>query len=812
MSWRIFTHHALKGALRSVQLLLFVALPAVILWLQFAGLPRFLHEPVIEAARKEGLDLNFSRMRVSIFQGLVLDNVRLSAKNLPENNEVAVDRASLAVNWRELLHGKFAIGALELRGAQLYLPVQSADGVVRSLRLSKARARLALADGVVSVPLARFNLQGIEVTATGQVALLSQDAPRPSENLLPPEIGRAIEILEAVDFGSRPPTLNIEFSAAGGTSGTWQLPVIRFEAPRASLGVILLRDIGMEASFLEGVFTVRRLAARDGRSGSLQASGRWDTASGEAQAELESSLDPAGWMSELLDAKQWKDLKFSNPPVIRATLEAPAAKPRRLQLLGTIESDAFGYRGMTFGGFESGFVWREGGEFYADKISVRTPSGPIKASLMIRPGDVRARIDCRADPLPLLPLLGNKVKETVEKMQLKFRDPPLIRLEATGAKPEPAALRAEGQLEFGRSSIHGSEMDRATADVSFENLALTLSNIQVARPEGTGSGSFTYDFANKQVRLTDIRSTMKPFNVLQWADPKVARETEPYRFKAPPDVTVNGLIDLANPSLTRLEARFNAAQGLEYDLLDRTLSFGEARGTLRFEGRQILVDVPAARLYGGNVRMNAVVTTGQPGARQQMTVDLERVNFETLTRLYFDYQDSKGLLSGRYNFSFVPGKAELMRGQGNLLVEDGNVFAIPVLGPLSFLLDSVIPGAGYQTSRRATCDYTVANGEIRTDNLDVQGQGFVMIGKGSLFFVKDRMDFSVRVNAQGVPGILLYPVSKLFEYVSDGKMTEPKWRPRILPKNETGDRDAKPPEKEEKPKAPSGGARPNGRA
>jgi hypothetical protein len=105
-----------------------------------------------------------------------------------------------------------------------------------------------------------------------------------------------------------------------------------------------------------------------------------------------------------------------------------------------------------------------------------------------------------------------------------------------------------------------------------------------------------------------------------------------------------------------------------------------------------------------------------------------------------------------------------------------------VLGPLSTVLGTIIPGAGYQTARKATCDFKVADGEIRTDNLDVVGQGFSMIGQGSLFFVRDTMDFSVRINAQGVPGVLLYPVSKLFEYVSDGKLSEPQWRPKALPK------------------------------
>jgi hypothetical protein len=179
-----------------------------------------------------------------------------------------------------------------------------------------------------------------------------------------------------------------------------------------------------------------------------------------------------------------------------------------------------------------------------------------------------------------------------------------------------------------------------------------------------------------------------------------------------------------------------------------------------------------------------------------MVVELNSVDFETLTRLYFDYKGSKGVVSGRYKFSFVPASPKLMQGQGNLLVENGDVFAIPVLGPLSAVLGSIVPGTGYQTAREATCDFRVANGEIRTDNLNVTGQGFSMIGQGSLFYLRDAMDFSVRINAQGVPGILLYPVSKLLEYVSDGKLSDPQWRPRALPKGSSKP-PGQPPKKDE---------------
>ena len=780
MSWRILTHHTLKSLLRVAQVFFFVLLPGALLWLYFGGLPKALHAPIIDAAARAGLQLEFEKMRWSPLQGLVLDKVRLRAERLPDKPEVAVDRAAVSLDWQQSLRGQVDLNALDLRGAQLYLPVDSADGVTRTLRLTNARARLMLADSIVSVPLARFNLQGIEVTASGHIALAEKTGDQPGF-LVPPEVSRALEIIESLDFGSSPPELELEFSARAGEAGALQLPVIQLKASQASYGEVRLRDVRLEASYENRILTVRRLTARDGKRGTLDASGSWNMGTGAAQADWNSGLDPAPWLAELRPGGPWAELSLNAPPSVRGTLEIEPGNPRRVQVLGTAATDAFTFRGVEFGGLTGDFAWRDG-DLYISDAAVELGDGKVRADLMLRPGDARLRVDCQADPLPLIALLSERDRGNLAKLKLKVTDRPTIRFEARGPKLDVASLRATGTLQLGRTSIHDSPMDSASADLSFEGLALTLSNIRVDRPEGSGSGAFTYDFGRRQVRLDGVRSTMNPFNVLQWADPKVAKETKPYRFKAPPEVTVGGVIGLQDATQTRLWANFTAPQGLEYDLLERTLSFGATTGSLEFAARSIKVDVPSARLYGGTVGLTADIATGQPGSRQNMNVTLNAVNFETLTRLYFDYKDSQGVVSGRYNFSFVAGQPLQMRGTGNLLVENGNVFAIPVLGPLSTVLGTIIPGAGYQTARKATCDFKVADGEIRTDNLDVVGQGFSMIGQGSLFFVRDTMDFSVRINAQGVPGVLLYPVSKLFEYVSDGKLSEPQWRPKALPK------------------------------
>jgi hypothetical protein len=57
-----------------------------------------------------------------------------------------------------------------------------------------------------------------------------------------------------------------------------------------------------------------------------------------------------------------------------------------------------------------------------------------------------------------------------------------------------------------------------------------------------------------------------------------------------------------------------------------------------------------------------------------------------------------------------------------------------------------------------------------------------MIGHGDIDYLDDKMDMSIRLNAQGLPGLMLFPVSKIFEYESVGSAQHPKWRPKILPK------------------------------
>jgi hypothetical protein len=119
-----------------------------------------------------------------------------------------------------------------------------------------------------------------------------------------------------------------------------------------------------------------------------------------------------------------------------------------------------------------------------------------------------------------------------------------------------------------------------------------------------------------------------------------------------------------------------------------------------------------------------------------------------------------------------------MRGTGKIEITNGDVFAIPIFGPLSGLMNSVLSGSmGYSIARKANAGFSIKDGVIHTDDFQVTGKLFSMLGHGDIYFLDDKLDFTVRMGAIG-PAALLTPMYKLFEYSGEGSLKHPEWHPK----------------------------------
>jgi len=159
---------------------------------------------------------------------------------------------------------------------------------------------------------------------------------------------------------------------------------------------------------------------------------------------------------------------------------------------------------------------------------------------------------------------------------------------------------------------------------------------------------------------------------------------------------------------------------------------------------------------------------------------VDNIDFSSVTNLYFKYKNAQGALSGHLDFGGASGDRQALRASGRVEVKNGNVFAIPVFGPLSEVVNKMFAGAaGYSIAHEASAVFAIKDGAIHTDKLKVAGKLFSMLGHGKIDFMKDDLDLDIRVDANGA-GALLTPIYKLFEYHGSGSLTKPVWRPKHL--------------------------------
>lgn len=189
-----------------------------------------------------------------------------------------------------------------------------------------------------------------------------------------------------------------------------------------------------------------------------------------------------------------------------------------------------------------------------------------------------------------------------------------------------------------------------------------------------------------------------------------------------------------------------------------------------------------SRVYGGGLLANfAFPDTSKPTPYHAL-VTLDKVSYSRLAKLFDPTKETAGLISGSLNFTGLGGNMASLKGNGRLIINDGDVFAIPLLGPLSKLFSTLLPVGKliYSTAREAIADIVVENGTASTKNFEAQTSTFKLVVDGLIDYMNNRVDMNARMNLRGAPGLLLYPVSKLFEYEANGTMAEPNWRPKYL--------------------------------
>ena len=773
-----FTQRLVTSLLR---LFLVMAISAFIgggWYLSSKGFSRQWRARITEEFHKHGVEVSIRRLTLDPFRGLIAKDVQIFDYKNRENSLAQVSEVSLDINYAALLHHEPFLNALDIRNAQITVPLRSADGQADKVQLNNFRAHVYFPPEQIYVSQAEGIFCGVRISATGQ--LIKRADYQPSSQLSPEEWQKRLSLLQRVatelqkfSFPRGSPSLQVKFSG-----DLDQLEDARLEATlrgaQLRRGSYEIRDLFATAEWTDQKLNITRCEWSDA-VGSFAGRASWSRQTSEANFQARSTLA----LKDFLDAFGFdaflKEAVFTTPPLVETFGVANfEGEHPQIKVIGHVGSAEFTYKGVRFSQSSAEFSW-DGERTLLRDVHLRDQTGELRAELLSAPNDFRLKVDSTLSPAALLPWVSSELHEFLG--QWEWQRPPTIQLEIHGQDPHPEKWAGQGTIELERTRFRGAIMSSATSGIRFGDGAISFDNLRVTRDEGVGTGSFTYDFKNHEVRIANVKTSLRPTEAILWVDPQLFKTVVPYKFRQPPNIVTNGVYQFRGGKKTRLEISVDAPGGLDYVFLGKTLPFDHTSARLLFTNDRLqIVDLKAA-LFGGALRGTADISLARNDSRYQSRISVSGANFPRLTDLYYGYKTAQGALSGTYDFSGVSTDPRLMQGRGKIEVTEGNVFAIPVFGPLSGILNTIVAGAGYSIAHSANASFTIKDGVIHTEDFDASGRLFRMLGYGDIHFLDDKLDFDVRIGGKG-PSVLLTPVYKLFEYVGEGSLKKPDWHPK----------------------------------
>ncbi len=732
---------------------------------------------VSEELHKRGVEASIRRLTVDPVRGLIAQDVRIYDFKNRENTLAVISEVALDINYSALLHHKPFLNALDVHGAELTIPNPAATPGAPKTQIKELRAHIYFPPEQIYVSQAEGIFCGLRISATGQ--LIKRNDYKSSDEISDEEwrqrllmVHRIADELRRFSFPDDAPSLQVKF--AGDLS---QFETVHAEATlkggRLQRGAYEITDLSVIAEWANQTLHVNQCSWSD-NAGNFAGRATWSRETKIADFQGRSTLDAKRFLDAAGFPQLLADVALNSPPLLELSGSANfAGEAPKLSLIGRVAVEKFSYKTVPLLKLTADFSW-DGERAMVRELRLRHESGELRGDLLDAPNDFRLTVESSVDPIIFRAFASPELGRFLAEWE--WARPPSIRLGLHGPSRDPETWAGEGSITTQRTRFRGTWMNEAGAKLRLENGALHLDNLRVVRDEGTGTGSIAYDFARHEIRFKEIKSNLRLTEAIVWVDPKYFKEVVPYKFRQPPNLVVNGVYHFHGTN-DHIEIRIDAPTGMDYVFLGKTLPFDRVAGRLLFtDNRLQLLDI-TGRLFNGDVRGGADISLARNDNHYRANLTLDGVDFPRLADLYFKYQTKHGRLTGAYEWTGVGSEERAMQGSGTANVTDGDIFAIPVFGPLSELISAIIPGAGYSLARQAKSTFTIKDGVIHTDDFKVSGKLFGMVGHGDVHFLEDKLDFDIRIQAGGA-GVLLTPMYKLFEYKGEGSISKPNWHPK----------------------------------
>ena len=192
------------------------------LFLNKVGLPEFVKARVVAQARAKGLEVQFSRLRLRWYRGIVAESLQIRGTNAPGGLELFVEEAECPLSPAALASLQLRMNSLHLRGGRLIWPLAATNEPRRTFVLNGLNGDLSFqSDGRWELHSMRANFHGVKAELNGSLAnaMMVRDWKTPRRGV--PSADAADDLLSRIELLmsrlklSGDPELRLKFSGDG---------------------------------------------------------------------------------------------------------------------------------------------------------------------------------------------------------------------------------------------------------------------------------------------------------------------------------------------------------------------------------------------------------------------------------------------------------------------------------------------------------------------------------------------------------------------------------------------------------------------
>lgn len=523
-----------------------------------------------------------------------------------------------------------------------------------------------------------------------------------------------------------------------------------------------------------------------------------------------------------------------------------AQHKRPVHVTGRLECGRFSTRGAMFDGLSANIGVAPEGVYVRDALLQHSTGTLSAQALVHETQGCRYRIVLRMDPNAFLPFARQEqTRQIIRHFQFTPKSGIFLELEGSGPELDPQACLNRGRGVLDNFVYRGVPVVSLSADVEFQGPWQHYSNVKIRRTEGRAEAArVDVDHEQDWVKLKGVKTKLDTVAIISCFASNVAQSVSKYRFHNTNSVEMDGTIFWKAGEKNDFRVKFRDPEGsAHYEMLGEDYVINAPVGDLIFKGSQMSFDIGGkvfgdpmvakgkvdlspssgdfsvllkaekfsypvfkkqvpftsltadvaqksnttaydvrAGLLGGKFSLKGTLSDKKQPASYQGEMRVENVSFERFAQIYSQSNDTEGDLTGHFKFAGNLNDRNSLKGTGVGIILNGNLYSVPILGPLTPMLGAILPAKikGYNIAKEANCTFEVADGYVMTHDFEALTSTFRILLDGRIDFIRDDLDMTAQVRVRGLPGIVFLPFSELLEYRAEGSTMTPKWTSNLL--------------------------------